>query len=310
MSKPFISILLMTYRLGGIDVIAQTLKRQTFQDYELVLVDCLYSLRHKRVRDYLESQIGNKFVLVEPSPNTFIADSINCWMACRNTALRNATGENLLSWVDYCNAPSDCLEKHRDAIVAHGNSMGPHIYCKMPAPDADFPSKLTIEQYSKYVRSKDARKYDVSIFPSIEFNSAILLNNQIEIDFGPYTQRPPEGLVEEDPNWIGIDAKRTLPRGCITWDYYHAKNEAVPKRYQDAAGEYPPDMDGGAGYADMYMGERIQKLMGCLWFEPGNPVYVFLRDWVFPDPILTRGAPEQYALLQKNRANLLQPLQA
>ena len=51
---PKISVALITKRPGGLDVARYSLLRQTFQDYELLLVDELYGKRHEAVERYFQ----------------------------------------------------------------------------------------------------------------------------------------------------------------------------------------------------------------------------------------------------------------
>ena len=49
-----ISVLYISNRYGGLDILKANLKRQTFQDFELVFVDGLYTERKDLVADYFK----------------------------------------------------------------------------------------------------------------------------------------------------------------------------------------------------------------------------------------------------------------
>ena len=50
---PRVSVMALTNRWGGIDILWANMKRQTEQDFELVLVDGLWKEREKEVREYI-----------------------------------------------------------------------------------------------------------------------------------------------------------------------------------------------------------------------------------------------------------------
>ena len=51
--KPKISVMNLTNRPGGIDILWANMKRQTFQDFELILVDALWQEREDEVKAYI-----------------------------------------------------------------------------------------------------------------------------------------------------------------------------------------------------------------------------------------------------------------
>jgi len=53
MKKPKISVMNLTARYGGIDILWANMKRQTMDDWELVLVDALWKEREKEVKKYI-----------------------------------------------------------------------------------------------------------------------------------------------------------------------------------------------------------------------------------------------------------------
>lgn len=53
MDKPGISVMALTNRFGGIDILWADMLRQTFEDWELVLVDGLWREREKEVKKYI-----------------------------------------------------------------------------------------------------------------------------------------------------------------------------------------------------------------------------------------------------------------
>ena len=316
-TKPLVSVLCVTARLGGIDVLADGLLHQGFQDYELVLVDCLYPWRGEAVQEYLEFCLGkDKVKVIPPDPYKFPLDAIP---SCRNTALRHASGDIILWWVDYTWAPPWCLEDHLRAVDAHGSSMGVHVYCVLPAIAPAFPSALTTPEYAAFVKTEMAQRFWISLSedhgvwgkygvwgkfgilksycpwkPGVDTSKEIKANA-----FGMYL---PEPRVDEDPG-IGKDPKRDLLQGYQLGDYFHAKNEAFPKPLQEKAGYFLEELDGGHCYDDLDMGQRLgaAAVGGKLWVDPNNKVYILNPRPFFPHLQWVRSVEDNFNLWHQIR---------
>ena len=92
-----ISVIIPTFRIGGLDVLFYGLFNQTVNDFELVLVDGIYKYRKdlvlKKSKDY-----GFKTIHVEPFENPFPVCSF-CRFA--NTGLVYANGDIVTFMTDF-----------------------------------------------------------------------------------------------------------------------------------------------------------------------------------------------------------------
>lgn len=99
---PKLSLALFTRRTGGIDVAKYNLLRQTFRDFELLLVDELYEKRHTQVEKYFE---GSGINLVHINASKEGHPVWKPWdftvVRSQNMALTYATGELLVMNGDY-----------------------------------------------------------------------------------------------------------------------------------------------------------------------------------------------------------------
>jgi hypothetical protein len=268
-----ISVIVPSYRLGGLDVLSCGLSQQKFRDFELVFVDCLYDFRKETVPAYLKTK-NFKFKHIKPSPFKYPVDAVP---SCRNTGLRAAEGELIVWWVDYTFAPAHCLEKHWNLYQSKDCcSIGIHEYLTMPKLKDSFKVRpeTSLEEYQKIV--ENTREFDTSIF---------------EVEFAGI-----EGL--EKGSYTHPDPKTAHPDGPIIGDTFHAKNEAVPSWVHEKVGGFDEKFDGGHGWDDMDMGRRLAAAT-TLWLDKSNVAYIINPRQIFEKarPLWTRGLNENLKLL-------------
>lgn len=127
---PEVSVLISTFRPGGIDVSLAGMRDQTFRDFEVVLVDRRYELRHGRVRA-LAREYGIDLVHV---PEHRRNDKWMSLAAGWNTAMAVARGEYIIFLQDYCYAPPGWIEAHLEGHRAHPGAyiVAPYRYLASP----------------------------------------------------------------------------------------------------------------------------------------------------------------------------------
>lgn len=110
-----ISVVLSTARLGGLDVLFESMEAQEFGgDFEVVMADQFYNERRIEVEDELNQRDGTalqrNFKHLPPKRECRIYDdSVGI-----NTALAAASGELVVILTDYTWAPPDYLQAHWD----------------------------------------------------------------------------------------------------------------------------------------------------------------------------------------------------
>src|SRR5436309_1054308 len=102
-NKPYISILCPSTRTGGLDHTFETLKRQKFQDFELLLVDSLYYYR----KDLIEEQQSKCSFKIKHLKQLETATDL---AHCINNALIRAEGHLLYFLPDYTCLEAECLQ--------------------------------------------------------------------------------------------------------------------------------------------------------------------------------------------------------
>lgn len=127
-----ISVICVTNRIGGLDVLWQGLAHQTEKDFELVLVDAIKSRRSKGTENPF------RWTHVEPRDNQFPNVSY-----CRsvNTGIANARGDTVLMLCDYSFCHPSCIELHAELQKKHrGPVTCDYRYVEMPPLHPDVPS--------------------------------------------------------------------------------------------------------------------------------------------------------------------------
>lgn len=102
-----ISVIYISNRYGGLDILRANLNRQTVQDFELVFVDGLYEERKEQVKEYFKD-INIKHISDSHIPKEGFHSKL---ARCDNLAFKNCEGELIISLQDYIYIPSLGFEK-------------------------------------------------------------------------------------------------------------------------------------------------------------------------------------------------------
>ncbi len=113
---PKISLMHITNRPGGIDILWANMQRQTEQDFELVVIDGLFGERKREVIEYINDPRLKYIRQKDPAPYT-----VTNLAHADNQGFAACTGELIVCLQDYIWAPPTALEKFWEAYKAHGN---------------------------------------------------------------------------------------------------------------------------------------------------------------------------------------------
>lgn len=103
-----ISVIIPTNRVGGLDVVFDSLETQVDRDFELVLVDNLYRYRRELVAEKAKAY-SFPVTHIEPRDNPFPRV---CYCRTMNTGVAHARGSILLYQCDYTWMSPECLAWH------------------------------------------------------------------------------------------------------------------------------------------------------------------------------------------------------
>jgi len=115
-----ISIVYLTYRPGGYDILVDSLRNQTFQDYELIVVDEMVE-RRDTVKDYLLENAINVSSIGPSKPKCFPELAYNLINAY-NTGILLSRGDYVMILNDYAWLPPRALESwmHYEVLLKAG----------------------------------------------------------------------------------------------------------------------------------------------------------------------------------------------
>lgn len=132
-----VTVLCPTMRVGGLDVLFDSLARQTCMDFELVLVDGVHAWRKSLVKKRAK-KYPFPVTHVPPRDNPFPR---NCYCRYVNTGIAHARGELVLFLCDYSWLSTDTVERH--ARYHEGNKNGllmlDYSYTELPPVRNAFP---------------------------------------------------------------------------------------------------------------------------------------------------------------------------
>ena len=270
--NPYISVIVPTFRPGGFDILLNSLRNQSFQNFELIIIDMIYKYREPIIRDLIVGvDWGFDIKYVEPIDNVF---PFAAFAHMINTGLVHAKGEIILTAADYLWFPSDCLQKHADFHKTNPNCgyMGPHAYFNTPKLK-DIPSWNKPEMQSGDTPTRGQVKYTyVDDLNSGKYDHVMWSLFEEPITTDPRTKYK---ISEEYGN---IDIKKSFSNNWIESKFFHFKNESYPLEFALNINGCDEDHNGAHTAQDTEFAERLTLVNSMNWYlESDNVVYGF---WV------------------------------
>ena len=262
--KPFLSVIGLNWRVGSLDILFNCLKAQTYQDFELVLVDSLYTRR----KAMIEAGVpwGFPVTHVEPLDNPFPVCS---FCRCANTGLVYARGQIVVYLADYTWIPPDFLAVHAALHRATPNLgvMSPIRYTVLPR------------------RKKAFRNYGFDeLEPYLEDLKRGKLDDCLWSIFRDDLRESPDRLGE-DLTMYRVDQRRTAPDGPIGPTFCNAKCESLPLASALAINGWDEQLDGTNAHQDTMFGEMIEKQAGLQWVNAKTVTSQIVNPRsIFPHP--------------------------
>ncbi len=291
---PYVSIIVPTMRVGGLDVLFDSLAKQTFTDFELVLVDALYERRKKiALKESRDRFISLRHVGMDPTPK-FCAFS-----TFSNAGIVSSSGEVLLFLVDYSSLPPDLIEKHARFHQAdkteHRGLMGPHRYVGLDAVTR-FP-EYGRQEIDRYDADCASGRLDEFLFSLVPGPRPL---------HGETVKTWPAGGHEADGGAVvpfDADPKLRMQAGPIEPSFFHAKNESVHRDRVIEVNGYDQELDGAHLYQDSDFADRLTIKGGVEWtLDPTAVVEIANPRHLFPFARRVRDHRENYEIWQRKKA--------
>lgn len=281
-----ISVVCPTYRVGGLDVLFEGLRGQTYRNFELVLVDGVPGRKDGfglPIGYHLFNAVNCKVAF--PDPNLFPVQS---YCAYVNTGLRAASGDVCMLVGDYTWLPPDCLARHAAFHDANPSPlegyMGPARNVAHPPVHPDFPrySRDGIHSLGMYVEDLYAGRLD-------RFGYSIFAEPFHGVDARTLPSCP----------WLGsADPKLGMVSGQVDRHMLHLKNESWKMSRIREVGGLNEDMDGQSYWQD----SELADALGLTWtLDSKNVAQIVNPRALFPLPRRTRPEGDNERVWQAGR---------
>ena len=203
MTSPKISVMYLSNRFGGIDILWANMQRQTFTDWELVIVDALWKEREKEVKKYINDK-RLKYIRQNDKPK----DALTNLAHADNQGFAACDGELIVCLQDYIYISGNGIEKFWEAHKSlEGKALITGIGHQYSSPSkedmVDEKGKITVfkEPYTKK--------------PEVQFWS----DPRMRTDQGTFYETAP---VNVEFNWCAIPRKVVYELGGMDENFdYH-----------------------------------------------------------------------------------------
>lgn len=246
-----ISVVVPTNRVGGIDVLLDSLAKQTYRDFELILVDALIP--------YRSTIVGQSFPVthIPPRDNRFPEQ-----MYCRtmNTGIAHARGDTLAFFCDYAWLHPTCLETHARLQAEH---RGPVTldYRMVDLP----PLKPGFGDYREKTKPTDelARPFTDEVNANANRYASDVASGKLDpflwsLFAEPLTEAAVQALRVEHPH------RPSTADLSSDWNYCSFKNESFPTELLLSLNGLDEAYDLSHGWQDSELSYRLRR-RGIRW---------------------------------------------
>lgn len=282
---PRATVVLKTFRPGGFDIAFGCLSRQTFTDFEVLVVD-----EHHVARADVLARYASDYGLAERV--RFIAPERSLWPVesaamAFNTGVKYARGSLVVLFSDYAWAPSGWLAEHWASFEEHGASsvcLGPFLYVLPPRE-----------------RTQTALQSDLPLQPTDTRAPFTLFD--LPLQESEVLGMPTQGRNVCFTNLQGQDGKLFFADGfCNNGAHYlFEKNESVSRELLCEVNGSDEAFAGSHCYGDTDLGERL-ALAGARFYVRHRALVriVQVRDFIRSSQLL-RPIAENERLLETRR---------
>lgn len=251
MSTPEVTVMVSTFRPGGLDITLAGMRDQTFQDFEVVIVDHRYEKRHGDVLALAATYgILDKVIHV---PEHRRNGKWNTICSAWNTALAVARGKYVIFLQDYAYAGPGWIEEHLSCHLPDSARfvVCPYTYTGMP--------KLAPLKISGFDFANQQAKGDECLEQDAVIRGEVF--DEMYIFEGGAFQSACVPSLEVSPALYGTDIRRSIrpePNVAIEDGWVHLKNESVLRERMLAINGLDERLERGKGPADTDIAHRIR----------------------------------------------------
>ena len=237
--KPKMSVITYTIREGGLDWMARYLSKQTFTEFEWIVVDGFYSKRHEHLTQLCKELNVHLIHLPEPVLPYKLTDYNIA--SNGNEALKHVTTEHIVIIDDWHIFPDNLLETHIPFLKKGFSSI----------PTWHHISKITPtgEEYDNYPI------FEKSVLTPLIYDKDSRFVQFVE-QYPRYMQLGHQSMIEASESW------------------WWPNSTSVPSKYIiDLCGGYDERLNGGTGGTDIELAIRMKRAGLRFIYIPETVVY-------------------------------------
>lgn len=300
-----ISVILVTARPGGIDILLTGLSGQEFDhhEFETVVVDALYPYRRERVAD----EFATRRLVVRHVPPRERIWPVDACPQARNTGLAKASGELVVWLTDYSYLPPLALVEHwgvYEYFNKKKTGMAAHRYLFPPSlayPTPDYAPVKAIEPNRREGVTYEYVSSDSDAFVR-DIESGFYDPYMYSVFQEPLETPDAIHALKEDLFFYRVDPKRSgKVGGIVDGNFWHAKAESIPLEWALSVNGFD-ELYTGHCYDDTDFGHRVTHYGGmwCLLHEAAMVDIVNPRH-LFPHLIRRTDPGDQLELYQSRK---------
>jgi len=255
-----ISVLVPTNRIGGLDVLFDSLACQTDGNFELVLIDNIWRYRRELVADKCaDAKYPFRVKHIEPRDNPFPKV---CYCRTMNTGIEHAAGETLLYLCDYCWLGDDVIATHAEI---QGRHRGPLLldFAYTPLP------KLK-QEFRPFVHTLNPEADPAAFTEELdrvtaEYVEALESGSLDSLMWSIFEESPTDQKAVWDLGVTHTHYKNAEEGAFTDWNYCCFKNESFPTELMVNMNGHDEDYDTSHGWQDSEFSYRL-KHIGLGWW--------------------------------------------
>lgn len=262
---PKVSVLISSFRPGGIDVSLEGMKDQTFKDFEVIFVDRRYERRHERVTA-LAAQYGlDLYHVPEHRRNGKWVGIGSAW----NTAMAVANGDVLIFLPDWTYAPPGWIEAH---LERRGDDLMAYVVC--PYRHTRLP-ELRLKQPCDFTNQHDRCRVCTDVDAVLAGDVFDEVSAFAELFTGAVAL-----ALQHYPADFNQDTRVAGPGAALHHTWVHLKNESISRALAYKINGLDERLDRGKGPLDTDWAFRIYAAGGRSAWEPKGMAFTPDPRWI------------------------------
>jgi hypothetical protein len=261
-----ITVVVVSSRAGGYDVLRSGLREQTCGDFEVIVVD--------EIKYHRQVEVSR---VADVAPSLYVDAPWGNYMHSLNVALRAARGDRLVFWSDYTCPHPETLATHARFHETNPDDvmLGGIEYTALPKLHPGFPLRYgwlamgydmanpKPETYAPWL--DDKRRHELYEEWRVAYERDLADGTLAPFMWSTF-ERPISSFADTDGlRILGYDKRDTSP-------FLNLKNDSIPLSLLEKIGGFDERADGCHGHQDSITARQLAKVGAKFVSVPENPV--------------------------------------